>query len=276
MGSFLCVDHSPKVVAAASVFYALRVTGLTKNPRYKASWVQEFPEKEMEGACTVTASRVDIIARRKFIADLTRRDPGDHTRSPTVLCEEEKPRRESVAKRPHAEEEAEKRPHVAPSAGKEPAPIVPTVPLSAPQPLMPDRAPLMPAHSPAPLIPSNSPAPLIPSNSPAPLIPSNSPAPLIPSNSPAPLIPTNSPAPLIPTNSPAPLIPSNSPAPLIPSNYPAPLFPAPIRPTETPVVRPAMSRQASTATPAFTMDVGLQDEPKNLFSFPPSIGTGLL
>ena len=258
MGSFLCVDHSPKVVAAASVFYALRVTGLTKNPRYKASWVQEFPEKEMEGACTATASRVDIIARRKFIADLTRRDPGDHTRSPTVLCEEEKPRRESVAKRPHAEEEAEKRPHVAPSAGKEPVPIVPTVPLSAPQPLMPDRAPLMPAHSPAPLIPSNSPAPLIPSNSPAPLIP------------------TNSPAPLIPTNSPAPLIPSNSPAPLIPSNYPAPLFPAPIRPTETPVVRPAMSRQASVATPAFTMDVGLQDEPKNLFSFPPSIGTGLL
>ena len=240
MGSFLCVDHSPKVVAAASVFYALRVTGLTKNPRYKASWVQEFPEKEMEGACTATASRVDIIARRKFIADLTRRDPGDHTRSPTVLCEEEKPRRESVAKRPHAEEEAEKRPHVAPSAGKEPAPIVPTVPLSAPQPLMPARAPLMPAHSPAPLIP------------------------------------TNSPAPLIPTNSPAPLIPSNSPAPLIPSNSPAPLFPAPIRPTETPVVRPAMSRQASTATPAFTMDVGLQDEPKNLFSFPPSIGTGLL
>ena len=231
MGSFLCVDHSPKVVAAASVFYALRVTGLTKNPRYKASWVQEFPEKEMEGACTATASRVDIIARRKFIADLTRRDPGDHTRSPTVLCEEEKPRRESVAKRPHAEEEAEKRPHVAPSAGKEPAPIVPTVPLSAPQPLMPARAPLMPAHSPAPLIP---------------------------------------------TNSPAPLIPTNSPAPLIPSNYPAPLFPAPIRPTETPVVRPAMSRQASTATPAFTMDVGLQDEPKNLFSFPPSIGTGLL
>ena len=228
MGSFLCVDHSPKVVAAASVFYALRVTGLTKNPRYKASWVQEFPEKEMEGACTATASRVDIIARRKFIADLTRRDPGDHTRSPTVLCEEEKPRRESVAKRPHAEEEAEKRPHVAPSAGKEPVPIVPS---SAPQPLMPDRAPLIPAHSPAPLIPTNSPAPLIPSNSPAPLIPSNSPAPLIP---------------------------------------------APIRPTETPVVRPAMSRQASTATPAFTMDVGLQDEPKNLFSFPPSIGTGLL
>ena len=222
MGSFLCVDHSPKVVAAASVFYALRVTGLTKNPRYKASWVQEFPEKEMEGACTATASRVDIIARRKFIADLTRRDPGDHTRSPTVLCEEEKPRRESVAKRPHAEEEAEKRPHVAPSAGKEPVPIVPTVPLSAPQPLMPARAPLMPAHSPAPLIPTNSPAPLIPSNS------------------------------------------------------PAPLFPAPIRPTETPVVRPAMSRQASVATPAFTMDVGLQDEPKNLFSFPPSIGTGLL
>ena len=248
MGSFLCIDHSPKIVAAASVFYALRVTGLTKNPRYKASWVQEFPEKEVEGTCGAPASRLDIIARRKFIADLTRRDASDHTRSPTVLCEE-KPQRDGVEKRPHEEKSqrdgAEKRPRLTPQPAKQSV------------------QPIMPAPADQPSVHRSSTAPLMPSNSPAPLMPSSSPAPLITSNSPAPLMPSSSPAPLMPSNSPAPLITSNSPAPLIPS-------------TETPLLSTTLSRQTSAGTPPFTIDFGIQDESKDLFSFSPSIGNRLL
>ena len=51
MGSFICVDHPPKVVAGAAVLYALRVTGLVKDAHYKASWLREleFSEEEIEG-----------------------------------------------------------------------------------------------------------------------------------------------------------------------------------------------------------------------------------
>lgn len=51
MGSFICVDHPPKVVAGAAVLYALRVTGLVKDVNYKASWLREleFSEEEIEG-----------------------------------------------------------------------------------------------------------------------------------------------------------------------------------------------------------------------------------
>ena len=51
MGSFICVDHPPKVVAGAAVLYALRVTGLVKDALYKASWLREleFSEEEIEG-----------------------------------------------------------------------------------------------------------------------------------------------------------------------------------------------------------------------------------
>ena len=221
MGSFLCIDHSPKIVAAASVFYALRVTGLTKNPRYKASWVQEFPEKEVEGTCGAPASRLDIIARRKFIADLTRRDASDHTRSPTVLCEE-KPQRDGVEKRPHEEKSqrdgVEKRPCLTPQPAKQSV------------------QPIMPAPADQPSVHRSSTAPLMPSSSPAPLMPSNSPAPLMPSNSPAPLIPS----------------------------------------TETPLLSTTLSRQTSAGTPPFTIDFGIQDESKDLFSFSPSIGNRLL
>ena len=49
MGSFICVDHPPKVVAGAAVLYALRVT--VKDAHYKASWLREleFSEEEIEG-----------------------------------------------------------------------------------------------------------------------------------------------------------------------------------------------------------------------------------
>ena len=51
MGSFICVDHPPKVVAGAAVLYALRVTGLVKDTHYRTSWLreQEFSEEEIEG-----------------------------------------------------------------------------------------------------------------------------------------------------------------------------------------------------------------------------------
>lgn len=223
MGSFICVDHPPKVVAGAAVLYALRVTGLVKDAHYKASWLREleFSEEEIE----------EITTQRKFVAHLTHRDAKDHSRSPTIVYDE-KPKSPVREKRERAveEEEAKRRRVLSDVPVGRPQPIVaaPAVKEVAPVPLFVSSV----EARPAPIVASSSPAPIMPRvSSPAPILVSNSPAPIMPRvSSPAPIMSSNSPAPIMSSNSPAPIMPRiNSPTPIMPSNSPAaiPLFPAP-------------------------------------------------